>query len=66
VLILGCLGTYHVHREGSKGQKVKKIISENTEARNMKFSQNIYFYSGKTNPSKKIDYYLYPPQKPQK
>jgi hypothetical protein len=47
MLILECWGTYHPHREGSKGQRVKKIISANTDARNMKFGQNVYFYSKK-------------------
>jgi hypothetical protein len=27
---------------GSKGQKVKKFISANTDARNVKFDQNVY------------------------
>ena len=51
MLILEGRGTYHAHREGSKGQRLKKFISANTDARNMKFGQNVYFYSGKTNPS---------------
>jgi hypothetical protein len=43
MLIFGCRGTYRTRGEGSKGQRVKKIISENIDARNMEFGQNVYF-----------------------
>jgi hypothetical protein len=51
MLILGWQGTYLTHRERSKVQRIKKFISANTDARTMKFCQNVYFYSEKTNPS---------------
>jgi hypothetical protein len=44
----GVSGTYHARSEGSKGQR---IILANINARSTKFGQNVYFYSGKTNPS---------------
>jgi hypothetical protein len=34
MLILGCRGTYLARREESKGQRVKKSISANIDARN--------------------------------
>jgi hypothetical protein len=51
MLILECQCAYPTHREVSKGQRVKQIISANIDARNMKFGQNVYFYIEKTNPS---------------
>jgi hypothetical protein len=39
MLILGCRGNYHAHREGSKGQRVKKIISVDIDARKTKFGR---------------------------
>jgi hypothetical protein len=66
MLILECQCGLPTHREGLKGQKVKKILSVNIDAGNMKFGQNVYFCPGRTNPSIKIQFYLSPPQKPQK
>ena len=45
MLILGGRGTYHARR--SKGQRVKKIISANIDARNMKFGQKWVFLTWK-------------------
>jgi len=43
MLILRLPGTFHIHREGPKGQK---NISANIDARKVKFGQNIYYKLG--------------------